>query len=96
MRQIEEEMMDAIANNDCWSKSNTAVIHNDMTGLMMVYLHGHHIASGSVMATGNRVWHINYDTLRDWPTRTTMSRLRALGFDVYTRKGVVYHEGRVV
>jgi len=42
------------------------------------------------------VFSINYKTLKKWPTRTTMSRLRALGFNVYTRKGRVYHEGTEV
>jgi len=96
MRKIEQQMMDAIANGECWSKDNTAVVYNDLTGLIKVYLHGHHIATRRVMETGGRVWSINYDTLREWPTRTTMSRLRALGFDVYTRKGVVYHAGQAI
>jgi hypothetical protein len=35
-------------------------------------------------------------TLLEWPTRTTMSRLRALGADVCTRKGVVMLDGEEV
>jgi hypothetical protein len=96
MRKIEQEMLDAIAEGEGWSKGNTAVFCNEITGLIKVYLHGHHIASRRVRETGGRVWSINYDTLRDWPTRTTMSRLRALGFDVCTRKGVVYHAGQAI
>lgn len=96
MRKIEQQMVDAIEAGVSWSKDNTAVIHNDLTGLIKVYLHGHHIATRSVLSTGSRLWSINYDTLRWWPTRTTMSRLRALGFDVYTRKGVAYHAGQEV
>lgn len=96
MRKIEQQMVDAIEAGESWSKDNTAVFHNDLTGLIKVYLHGHHIATRSVLSTGSRLWSINYDTLREWPTRTTMSRLRALGFDVYTRKGVVYHAGQEV
>ena len=96
MRKIEQQMVDAIEAGVSWSKDNTAVDHNDLTGLIKVYLHGHHIATRSVLSTGSRLWSINYDTLREWPTRTTMSRLRALGFDVYTRKGVAYHAGQEV
>lgn len=96
MRKIELEMNQAIEAGESWSKDNTAVYCNDLTGLIKVYLHGHHIASRRVMETGSRVWSINYDTLREWPTRTTMSRLRALGFDVYTRKGVVHHAGQAI
>lgn len=100
MRKIEQEMLDAIADGGSWSKDNTAVFYNEITGLIKVYLHGHHIASRRAEMTGSQwtinVWSINYDTLREWPTRTTMSRLRALGFDVYTRKGVVYHAGQAI
>jgi hypothetical protein len=96
MRKIEQQMVDAIEAGECWAKDNTTVAHTDLTGLIKVYLHGHHIATRHALSTGSRVWAINYDTLREWPTRTTMSRLRALGFNVYTRKGVIYHDGHAV
>lgn len=96
MRKIEQQMVDAVEAGESWSKDNTAVVHNELTDATEVYLHGHHIASKRTLSTGSRLWSINYNTLRAWPTRTTMSRLRALGFDVYTRKGIVYHEGQAV
>ena len=40
--------------------------------------------------------HVNRVTLREWPTRTTMSRLRALGVDVYTRKGNVILDNEII
>jgi hypothetical protein len=92
MRKIELEMNRAIANGDNWSNGNTTVVtHNN--GMQSVFLHGHHIA---------RVWRfgddvqVDTETLMQWPTRTTMSRLRALGADVCTRKGVVMLDGEEV
>jgi hypothetical protein len=85
MRLIEKEMLSAINNGRNWSKANTAVEFAESTGGADVFLHGHHIAT--VQRDGLALVIVN--TLRQWPTRTTMSRLRALGVDVCTRKGVV-------
>ena len=96
MRKIEKEMLAAINGGRDWSKDNTTVTidrgafrsyHAD------VYLHGNHIAYvWCRMGMPNRVV-ANVETLAAYPTRTTMSRLRALGVDVCTRKGVVYCNG---
>jgi hypothetical protein len=86
MRKIEQQMKDAIHHHIRWSLDNTIVSPlDDIT--IAVYLHGHEIAlinqrNGFVMT--------NMDTLRRYPTNTTKSRLRALGVDVSTRKGVTY------
>jgi hypothetical protein len=86
MRKIEQQMKDAIHHHVRWSLDNTIVSPlDDIT--VAVYLHGHEIAlinqrNGFVMT--------NVDTLRRYPTNTTKSRLRALGVDVSTRKGVTY------
>jgi hypothetical protein len=92
MRKIELEMNRAITYGNNWSNGNTMVTsHNN--GMSEVFLHGHHIA---------RVWRfgddvqVNTETLKEWPTRTTMSRLRALGADVCTRKGAVMLDGEEV
>ena len=85
MRQIEKEMLAAIAAGRDWSKDNTKVIGP------RVLLHGHHIAT-----LGNDGVLVNTDTLRQWPTRTTMSRLRALGVNVCTRKGEVLLNGEAI
>jgi hypothetical protein len=89
MRLIEKEMLSAINNGRNWSKANTAVEFAESTGGSDVFLHGHHIAT--VQRNGLALVMVN--TLRNWPTRTTMSRLRALGVDVCTRKGEVMLNG---
>jgi hypothetical protein len=92
MRQIEKRMIKAIIDRKSWQSGNTAVIMDG--GVADVYLHGHHIAEarrnyyGSVIITPNKL------TLSRWPTVTTKSRLRALGVDVCTRKGVVLLNGK--
>ena len=92
MRKIELMMNRAIQNSENWSCANTMVTsHNN--GMSEVFLHGHHIAR--VWRFGDEVT-VNTETLMKWPTRTTMSRLRALGADVCTRKGVVMLDGAEV
>jgi len=90
MRKIEQQMNRAIAQGINWAGGNTQVItHNN--GVSEVFLHGHHIA---------RCYGLEVDvdkvTLLNWPTRTTMSRLRALGVNVCTRKGHVVLNGEVL
>jgi hypothetical protein len=85
MRVIEKQMLAAIINLKYFSNSNTMV--NPYNGYSDIYLHGHHIAEYD-NAT-NKV-KVNIDTLRNWPTNTTKSRLRALGVNVTTKKGITY------
>lgn len=85
MRLIEKEMNAAIKYGRDWSKDNTRVEQALSTGGCDVFLHGNHIAT--VQRDGLTL--VMRHTLRQWPTRTTMSRLRALGVDVCTRKGEV-------
>lgn len=94
MRLIEKEMLSAIINGRNWSKANTRVAVNtvDGTTFTKVYLHDHLIACTG-MWKGSLAVETCKDTLRNWPTRTTMSRLRALGVDVCTRKGDVMLNG---
>ena len=91
MRLIEKEMNAAINAGRDWSKDNTRVIPTSV-GVSRVLLHGHEIAQ--VSRHGSVV--VNASTLRAWPTRTTMSRLRALGVDVCTRKGEVMLNGEAI
>lgn len=95
MRQIEREMIRAIDGGLDWHKDNTevAVLGGFRSYLASVYLHGHHIANVYCNMAGDRNVSANANTLKAWPTRTTMSRLRALGIDVCTRKGVVHLNG---
>ena len=97
MRMIEKEMVRAINERKPWHKDNTQVrpIVLDGNAISQVFLHGHHIADFVHGAQWGIGWiETNTDTLKEWPTRTTMSRLRALGVDVCTRKGVVHLDGK--
>jgi len=77
MRHIERMMLNAIADNVPFRMNNTQVIPSDGCDPGRVLLDGNEIA------TFNRgVRWLNESTLMRWPTRTTMSRLRALGFNV--------------
>ena len=82
MRKIEKDMLNAVNNGANWANGNTQVVH--INGIAQVFLHGNHIASvyGEPEA--------NVETLKTWPSRTTMSRLRVLGVNVRQSKGVIY------
>ena len=92
MRKIEQAMTGAIALGINWAGSNTTVTESSREGAQDVYLHGNHIATvfcdGSVM--------VNKETLREYPTNTTKSRLRALGVSVGTKGGLIYLDGEVM
>ena len=96
MRKIEQQMLNAVYSKaDKWVNNNTAVFYisaiesgNPNGARSAIYLHGNLIAE---------YWHDDIDplcvyvaTLARWSTPTTKSRLRALGANVTTRKGVTY------
>jgi hypothetical protein len=94
MRKIEQQMLNAINSKMDWCLDNTRVVYisptltNPFGARSDIYLHGNRVAE---------YWHdsatplkVNTDTLRRWSTPTTKSRLRALGANVTTRKGVTY------
>lgn len=87
MRKIELEMLAAIKSGTRFAKGNTTVEITDVNA--EVYLHGNHIATVS----GFGIVEVNTSTLLKYPTRTTLSRLRALDVDVYVRKGEVFLNG---
>ena len=96
MRLIEKEMLAAINGGRDWSKDNTRVeAHKGAYRSydVDVFLHGNHIAEVLCRMGCDDIVHVNRDTLRKWPTRTTLSRLRALGVSVYTHKGEVVLRG---
>ena len=98
MRVIEKEMLEAIKHGRAWAKDNTRVVVDagDRRYFVDVFLHGYHSAEVLCrMGCHDRV-HINQTTLKNWPTRTTLSRLRALGVDVYTRKGDVILNNEII
>jgi hypothetical protein len=92
MRKIEKLMNDAIHTQKRWSLQNTIVSPIDDVNVA-VYLHGHEIA---IVNTYNGFTMTNIDTLRRYPTNTTKSRLRALGVNVATRKGITYLDGKAI
>jgi len=104
MRKIESEMIAAIQAGKAFLKDNTEVIPTHVLGeteaddfdVMNVLLHGNDIASVFDAGTADEFTTVNVSTLRTWPTRTTMSRLRALGVDVCTRKGEVLLNGETI
>ena len=95
MRVIEKEMLEAIKHGRDWSKDNTRteVDAGYRSYFVDVYLHGNHIAEVICRVGCDDVVKPNVATLLDYPTRTTMSRLRALGVDVCTRRGQVMLDG---
>ena len=86
MRLIEKEMLDAINKEKSWSKDNTCVSFND--NFCSITLYGHEIAT-----VVNSKIVVNEKTLINYPTRTTMSRLRALGVSVNMKAGDVILNG---
>ena len=70
MRQIEQQMIDAIKGKHTLCKDNTSVTYNYQTNSSGVYLHGNHIAT-----VGD-----NYVEIFDggYQSNTTKSRLNAL------------------
>ena len=96
MRKIEQNMLTAIHNRRNWKENNTCVEFSDHVGNPFmdatVYLHGNPIAyllpDGSIEP--------DCDTLGEWPTPTTKSRLRALGVDLTQTKGKIYIDGEFI
>lgn len=97
MRKIEQQMNDAIRNRKNWQSSNTGVYYetagNPYGPRSEIYLHGNHIAD---------YWHnsgeldVDLRTLQRWPSMTTRSRLRALGADLVSIKGVLHLNGKSI
>lgn len=87
MRKIEKDMCLAIGQKRNWKHANTAVVYecelNEPLHARMeqakVFLHGNHI--GTYLYRDVKFF-VNKETLARWPTRTTKSRLRALGATV--------------
>lgn len=93
MRKIEKAMNAAIQSKQNFRLDNTSVVFipalsDSLIARSEVHLHGNLIA---------KYWHdlatpleVVKETLARWSTPTTKSRLRALGANVCTRKGVTY------
>jgi hypothetical protein len=90
MRKIEKEMVRAVALNKSWQSGNTEVAGG--VRVASVYLHGHKIAH----VIDRMIVVPNLKVIRQWPTVTTKSRLRALGVNIYTKKGITYVDNEAV
>jgi hypothetical protein len=97
MRKIEKRMLKAIENKENFRLSNTGVFYEDVNTKYgprsEVYLWGNHIGD---------YWHdekkfdVNIRTLLEWPSVTTISRLRALGVDVQQKNWKLYIDGKEI
>jgi hypothetical protein len=89
MRKIEQAMLEAIRKGTGFSQGNTTVTMPNKYGWCEVYLHGNLIAASRIGDDDGRLQtQVQRPTFRAWPTRTTVSRLRALGVDAYIRNGI--------
>jgi len=70
MRKIEQQMIEAVANNMSWTNANTSVTYCPESDESRVYLHGNHIAT-----VGDNFLQV-FDG--GWQSNTTKSRLNAL------------------
>ena len=70
MRKIEQQMNNAISNNQDWQKDNTKVTYDPETNESQVYLYGNHIAT--VGDTFVQIFDGGYQSV------TTKSRLNAI------------------
>lgn len=84
MRKIEKDMVAAVEARRNWIGGNTAVTVQ-LNGDVHVTLHGNLIA---IIGDNQESYYNRRATLAGWPTPTTRSRLRALGFDVRQRDGI--------
>lgn len=98
MRKIEIEMMNHLVAKMNYKNGNTEVQHHERDA--MVYLHGNHIATvrtnGRWAEFSPRDIEVNVRTLLAYPTKTTMSRLRALGVAVFQKNNRIYLDGEVI
>ena len=88
MRKIEQQMIEALNARKHWVNSNTMVFSHGS-----VYLHGNHIAD---VDPETKKLTVNLHTLRKWPSMTTRSRLRALGANLVSIKGVLHLNGKSI
>jgi len=82
MRKIEQMMLIGVYSKANFSLGNTTVHYNDATNMSCIRLHGNLIAT---YCHDLEKVNPSLGMFRDWPTRTTASRLRALGVDASIR-----------
>lgn len=91
MRTIESKMLAAIQNSKAdWSLDNTRVMA--IVGGFEIQLHGNRIATVDEYGDVR----VDVKTLKNWPSNTTKSRLRALGVRITQKKGILYIDGKAI
>lgn len=85
MRTIEKNMLNALREKKTWRNSNTAVVFNEDKSECRVYLHGN-----CIFAVCEGVARF---TLAGWNSKTTRSRLNALGVGIYCKNFAPYRNG---
>lgn len=93
MRKIEQLMLNAVKNKTNFSLDNTRVSYEPKVNSSAIYLHNNHIAT-FVHYTESIV--ANVETFFCWPTRTTASRLRALGVNATIKHGDAAIDGVIL
>lgn len=92
MNKIEERMLNAVETGKNWHSANTDVNH--IGSKTYVRLHGYLIA---IYDRIKRKWRYSDAAVSrqddECGTKTTMSRLNALGANLCRRKGKWYHQG---
>lgn len=94
MRKIEKDMLQAIKDRRNWQSGNTQVKITQHNGVAFcdVLLHGNWIADMGEDGTT----YPNLDVIRNWPTMTTRSRLRALGINASIKDGQMLIDGEAI
>lgn len=90
MRQIEKQLLQAIRNRKTWKSGNTRTWCPDEKKTV-IFLHDNPIA---LYAHNQGKIYVQLDTLAEWKTRTTCSRLRALGVPVSIKDGQPLIDGQ--
>ena len=91
MRKIEQLMREAIDKKQDFKLGNTAVYFNEHTNQSLVRLHNNLIA---VIHHGEfKEVEVNESMFAEYPTRTTRSRLRALGVPASIKNGLAVLNG---
>ena len=91
MRTIESKMLAAIQNSKAdWKLDNTRVM--SIVGGFEVQLYGNRIATVDEYGDVR----VDVKTLKNWPSNTTKSRLRALGVNLSTKAGVIMIDGKSI
>lgn len=102
MRKVEQKMIECIKSKKTITLGNTSVVYYPAIDTPLrsrletskVFLHGNHLATWIHDKRHHNRVDMNKDTWSAWPTSTTRSRLRALGFDVSIKGGKAYLDGK--